>query len=64
MTNATMVTCSDLNVATYLTMCTFSVRSVACGIIGSASLPIVVTLGGNFVQFLSISCAYIPSIKF
>ena len=46
-TNTAMVTCSGLSLSTTLTMCTFSICRMACGTIGSPSLPIVVTLGGN-----------------
>ena len=60
-TNTTMVTCSAPTLSTTPTMCTFSVRRVACGTIGSPSLPIIVTLAGNFSLSLSFSLLLILS---
>ena len=47
MSSTTVANCSDFNVSTTLTTCTFSVQSVACGTIESPSLPVVVTLAGS-----------------
>lgn len=61
-TNTTMVTCSAPTLSTTPTMCTFSVRRVACGTIGSPSLPIIVTLAGNLSLSFSPLLILSPSL--
>ena len=46
-THMTTATCSNLQLLTKAVLCHFKISSVACGLIGNPSSPVVVTLKGN-----------------
>ena len=50
-TNMTTVTCSDLQLTANANVCHFRVSNRACGLVGTSSSPVAVTLKGSFIKY-------------